>query len=163
MVKAGKGKEPPDKSTAAIMESILQVTNCQCWPGGGGGGEGEPWSSWFQFNSVLRENLIFKDSSWKRLNWLILTLLPLRCPGWGGIPGLQDHVNTSTSAQSQSHATSDKIDKAVCSYKSLSSVASVLAAQNTKHDSLFSSGCWKFQVEFFVWNDFWQTFLLILT
>ena len=25
MVKAGKGREPPDKSTAAIMESILQV------------------------------------------------------------------------------------------------------------------------------------------
>ena len=25
MVKAGRGKEPPDKSTAAIMESILQV------------------------------------------------------------------------------------------------------------------------------------------
>ena len=25
MVRAGRGKEPPDKSTAAIMESILQV------------------------------------------------------------------------------------------------------------------------------------------
>ena len=27
MVKAGRGKEPPDKSTAAIMESILQVVH----------------------------------------------------------------------------------------------------------------------------------------
>ena len=39
MVRAGRGKEPPDKSTAAIMESILQVRTGELictHPSGGG-------------------------------------------------------------------------------------------------------------------------------